>query len=184
MARPPITTHVLDTTLGQPARRVPIELAYLNPKSNSWMILGSGSALVHAYGILAYACTATLEGKHSNITELTMEIHRPRSQATPVHSLVCVDNNTCTLLFCFRVLFIVDTNRRTENGIGLGMRLEIHNGIPITYCSSRIASLPALPPPPPPPPPPPLPPKLGWWPDTEATNPSVVAQHGPQYTCL
>jgi len=54
MARAPITTHVLDTTLGQPARRVPVELSYLNPQSKSWMILGTGSALVYVHWRLTY----------------------------------------------------------------------------------------------------------------------------------
>jgi 5-hydroxyisourate hydrolase len=40
MSRSPITTHILDSTLGKPAKGVPITLAYQNP--NGWNDLASG----------------------------------------------------------------------------------------------------------------------------------------------
>lgn len=40
MTRSPITTHILDTTLGQPARGVPITLEYEQP--NGFVAMASG----------------------------------------------------------------------------------------------------------------------------------------------
>jgi 5-hydroxyisourate hydrolase len=41
MTRSPITTHVLDTTLGRPAKGVPIVLE-ISPASGAWQELGRG----------------------------------------------------------------------------------------------------------------------------------------------
>ena len=38
----PITSHVLDTTLGKPAKDLFISLEHLVPENNQWVLLGSG----------------------------------------------------------------------------------------------------------------------------------------------
>ena len=45
MAYSPITTHVLDTALGKPARNLPIKLCYMTTDS-SWAVIKQGFVAV------------------------------------------------------------------------------------------------------------------------------------------
>jgi len=45
MAYSPITTHVLDTSLGKPARNLPIKLFYMT-KDSTWAVIKQGFVTV------------------------------------------------------------------------------------------------------------------------------------------